>query len=198
MSQGSNGRQTDGQAGPTGNFLKTFKPRSLAAGKWIGKCGASEGANGSPQLSMAFSLGPNGHLRFASLPCVGVLNTWPKCILCQNVQLDVKLTAFNFQIITLKQKNLPCAGVKTSPYFNICLCQKMSGCHNFLAQKVGGVSGCWASRVEGLPGRTGGTPPVTGQSHSGLGGASLCPGRTRSSFSISGHSTELSRGGFRL
>ena len=104
MSQGSNGRQTDGQAGPTGNFLKTFKPRSLAAGKWIGKCGASEGANGSPQLSMAFSLGPNGHLRFASLPRVGVLNTWPKCILCQNVQLDVQLTAFNFQMITLKQK----------------------------------------------------------------------------------------------
>ena len=176
---------------PTGNFLTKKKTFAGNACKWIGKCGAS----GSPEWHFH-------SVRMASLD-LHLCPVWvssahlAKCILCQNVQLAVKVTAFNFQPSVVirscsphslsrtlpKLVLLPCAGVKTSPYFNICLCQKTSGCHNFLAQKVGGVSGCWASRVEGLAGQDGDTPCDRPEPLRIRWSLTLL-GRTRSGFSI--------------
>ena len=126
---------------------------------------------------MAFSLGPNGQFRSASAPGVGLLPPHqmyplPKCPTCG------KVTALALHL------------VPKSKHFNICVCHKASGCsHNFLAQKVGGVSGCWVSRVEGTPGQW--DTPCDRLEPLRIRWSLTLLGLTRSSFSIPGQSTWL-------
>ena len=80
---------------------------------------------------------------------------------------------------------------------NISIFQHLLVSEDVWVSQFPGSKGRWSVWMLGVPGgrdaRTGGTPPVTGQSHSGLGGASLCWAAHAVVSPFSGHSTEPER-----